>query len=305
MLTKTEILTTLNSFAKNDYARFLHLNNTDMHIIQTRLNVFRDNSGRWAIVAELLQYDVEMDEITLTIMGFGNCLRSSLDDIDRNYYDIHPVDEDSYENSMLDGVLLCNGVNYWIVRGTKLPIPCDDNEYHLAGIDVEENIYPQDVARLLVSRYPVLFRATMDELLRLVPADIEKILVLDEWYHQDLHRHIVIRADEGLFASQIGILDGYCFNTMDTINSLMDLLYEEEEIPDIRVIIEEVDDHLPSECETWQLLADVIITGDPAVYTPTQAPNTYWKYWEHSGHSYYIDSIPYFKEYNEEFNKAS
>jgi hypothetical protein len=40
---------------------------------------------------------------------------------------------------------------------------------------------------------------------------------------------------------------------------------------------------LPSDCETFQLLAKAIASGDSAVYRPTCASNTHWRNWPEGG----------------------
>ena len=39
----------------------------------------------------------------------------------------------------------------------------------------------------------------------------------------------------------------------------------------------------PGSYETWQQLADVIITGDVSLYKPTLKPNSHWSNWPESG----------------------
>ena len=39
----------------------------------------------------------------------------------------------------------------------------------------------------------------------------------------------------------------------------------------------------PSECPTFQLIAQVLVTGDPNRYCPTLPPNTHWKNWPEGG----------------------
>ena len=43
------------------------------------------------------------------------------------------------------------------------------------------------------------------------------------------------------------------------------------------------EDELPSACETFQMLADAIASGDPSRYRPTKQPNTHWKNWPEGG----------------------
>lgn len=39
----------------------------------------------------------------------------------------------------------------------------------------------------------------------------------------------------------------------------------------------------PSESETFQLLATVLVSGDPRAYRPRSAPNTHWSRWPDGG----------------------
>ena len=43
------------------------------------------------------------------------------------------------------------------------------------------------------------------------------------------------------------------------------------------------DDELPSKNETFQLLAEVLVTGNSDLYLPTRKPNTHWKNWPMGG----------------------
>jgi hypothetical protein len=42
-------------------------------------------------------------------------------------------------------------------------------------------------------------------------------------------------------------------------------------------------DELPSESETFKLIADVLVSGNPSNYRPTEEPNTHWKNWPEAG----------------------
>jgi hypothetical protein len=43
------------------------------------------------------------------------------------------------------------------------------------------------------------------------------------------------------------------------------------------------DDELPSQSETFQLIAEVLVSGDASCYRPTQKPNTHWSNWPEGG----------------------
>ncbi len=40
---------------------------------------------------------------------------------------------------------------------------------------------------------------------------------------------------------------------------------------------------VPSGSEAFQMIADVLVSGDPALYQPTEAPNTHWSNWPDYG----------------------
>jgi hypothetical protein len=44
-----------------------------------------------------------------------------------------------------------------------------------------------------------------------------------------------------------------------------------------------VAEELPSQCETFQQLVEVLVTGDASRYCPSSAPNTHWKHWPDGG----------------------
>ena len=39
----------------------------------------------------------------------------------------------------------------------------------------------------------------------------------------------------------------------------------------------------PSQSQTFQQLAEVLVTGDPSYYRPSESPNTHWKNWPTGG----------------------
>ena len=43
------------------------------------------------------------------------------------------------------------------------------------------------------------------------------------------------------------------------------------------------DDAMPSDSETFRMLADAIVAGDTSLYAPTLRPNTHWKNWPEGG----------------------
>ncbi len=57
----------------------------------------------------------------------------------------------------------------------------------------------------------------------------------------------------------------------------MILRLEEWNHPDL------VTNELPSHNETFQMIADVLVSGDTSLYKPTFAPNTHWRNWPEGG----------------------
>jgi hypothetical protein len=72
---------------------------------------------------------------------------------------------------------------------------------------------------------------------------------------------------------------------------LADAELQERLPPDLRRILRLNEWHhpdvsggeLPSNVETFQLLADVLVTGDAGKYEPTERPNTHWRNWPDGG----------------------
>ena len=52
------------------------------------------------------------------------------------------------------------------------------------------------------------------------------------------------------------------------------------------------DDELPSHIETFQQLAAVLSTGDPARYAPIAPPNIHWRHWPYGGDGVILDCAP-------------
>jgi hypothetical protein len=65
----------------------------------------------------------------------------------------------------------------------------------------------------------------------------------------------------------------------ERIGSCMPLLLRLNEWRDIDIYKQE----RPSDIETYQLLADVIVHRDPSLYRPTMSPNTHWRNWPNAG----------------------
>lgn len=291
MLTETEILATLDNSIKQGYYRtFIDLGHVYSYLIDCRLNIFKSDDGlRWAIAAERLGYNPRAGGILLDIIYFGNCLINleHHNGQNTNYYSVYPIDWDSF-NDIIDSEVLNSDTAYWIVRGEKLKLNYDKKEYADAGIELrdypENEVSPDEVGRLIITKHRNLFRATDEELYKSIPADLKKIFVLDKWYHRD---YVEIAQPPQLSDEHLRYT--YEFNKnlaggqypMDYESFAA--LFRQEEQRNSEYNNQQWQDNRPSSYETWQLIAKVIVTGDTSHYKPTLEPNTHWKYYPESG----------------------
>lgn len=290
MITEKEILDNLdNSNKQGYYCSFVDLGHAYSYLIDCRLNIFRSNDGqRWAIAAERLGYNPRAGGILLEIYYFGNCLMNleHYNGQDTNYYNVTPVDWDNFIETS-DNEALKRDAEFWIVRGEKVPLSHDKNDYIIAGIELKEyepnEVRAEEAGRLAVTNYPQLFRATNEELHKSIPKDLMKILVLDEWYHRDYVDIVQPEiSDEHLrytYEFNKNLAGGQEF--MD-YKSFAALFRQGEERNDEHNRQQWIDNR-PGSYETWQQIAKVIVTGDLLHYQPTLEPTTHWKFYPESG----------------------
>jgi hypothetical protein len=224
----------------------------------------------------------------LDIFYYGNCLINlgHYNGQDTNWYRALPVDYDSF-NETIEAEVLKAGAKYWVVRGKEIMLSHNKQNYIDAGIELKEyepnEISAEEVARFTVIEHRQLFRATDDELYKSIPADLKKLLVLDEWYHRDFMEIL-----------QPGMTDEHLRQTYEFNKNLsvgqeyMDYesfaaLFRQGEQTNDEFNQQQWQDNRPSSYETWQQIAKVIVTEDPTYYNPTLEPNTHWKFWPDSG----------------------
>lgn len=275
MLTTQEILSTLDNCDDEGMYNFTNLEHPYIFTIDSRLNVFRSDDGRWAMVSEVLGYNPRGSIIALEIRYFGNCLteRISEDGNNYNYYMAYPIDWDNF-NETVEIDSLNPDAAYWLVRGQQVPLSHNLQDYADAGIELKEyepgEISAEEAGRLLILKHADLFRATDEELYAYLPKDLEKILVINEWYHQTFSQ------------------------SKSPFESPEMLARFDQSIPDVKAMIErelaqsammnaEEWEKRPSSYETWQQIAEVIVTGDASKYQPTLEPNSHWSNWPEAG----------------------
>jgi hypothetical protein len=202
-----------------------------------------------------------------------------------SYYSNHPIDFDSF-NETIEDEGLKSDAEFWLVRGQKVPLSHNKQDYLDAGIELKEyepnEISAEEVGRLAVSQNRDLFRATDNELYKSIPTDLKKILVLDEWFHKDFQLQISpTMTDEYLrqtyeFNKNLTGLGGITFENF--VQS-----FRQQEILSNHRNREIWENNRPSSYETWQHIAKVIVAGDPRQYKSTLEPNTHWVNWPDSG----------------------
>jgi hypothetical protein len=87
----------------------------------------------------------------------------------------------------------------------------------------------------------------------------------------ELCRYLAARHREAVLASE----PERRISILPEMSQILQL--EEWRHPDV------VADELPSQCETFQQLAEVLVTGDLSLYRPSGEPNTHWKHWPEGG----------------------
>jgi hypothetical protein len=286
-MTTKEILNTLDNSNDGYYCTFVELGNAYSYLIDVRINVFRDDNNNWAIAIERLGYNPRAGAIILDINYYGNCLTNLEFHNERptSYYSIHPIDFDNF-NETIDGENLRSDAKYWLVRGQQVSLSHNKQQYIDAGIKLKKyrpnEIRAEEVGRLIVTQHREVFRATDNELYKSIPPDLKKILVVDEWFHKDFQMQISpTMTDEHLRQT---------FEFNKNLTGLGDSTFETF-VQSFRQHEKLSDDwnrkmwkkNKPSSYETWQLIANVIVTNDPKQYKPTVKPNTHWTNWQESG----------------------
>lgn len=286
-MTEEEILNTLDNSNDGYYCSFVDLGHVYSYLIDTRLNVFRADNDRWAIAIERLGYNPRAGVINLDINYYGNCLTNLefYNDRPTSYYSIQPIDIDNF-NETIDIESLKSDAKFWLVRGQQVSLSHNKQDYIDAGIELKEDepneIRAEEVGRLVVSQNRDLFRATDNELYKSIPADLNKILVLDEWFHKDFQLQVSPKmTDEHLrqifeFNKNLTGFGGMTFERFAQS-------FQQQEILSDDWNREVWENKRPSSYETWQLIATVISTNDINQFKPTLEPNTHWTNWTDSG----------------------
>lgn len=272
-----EVLNTLDNYNVNEFWSFFSLNHPYSYTIDSRLNIFTGPHNAWAIVCEVLGYNPRAGGITLELTYLGNCLINLplANNKSSNNRSILPIDWDQFMET-IDGEALKPGAAWWTVRGEKVPLSHKRKDYTENGIEVREfenqdEIGIEEAGRLIILKYADLFRATDEELYQSLPDSLNKIMVLDEWHHQEYYLQLNPFEDPAFMSR------------LDMNQEPMKQYAQEERARRNQYNQDEWEKNRPGIYETWQQIADVIATGDVSLYRPTLKPNSHWSNWPGAG----------------------
>jgi hypothetical protein len=274
-MTTEDILTALDNCYQNKSFSFITLEHPYIYTIDSRLDIFRGDNYRWAIVSEVLGYNPRGGAISIEIKYFGNCLINleGNGDLLYNYYLVYPIDDNNF-NASTEGEAILPDANFWLVRGEEVKLLHDSKNYINAGIELSEyepgEIRIEEAARLSVPKYQDFFRATDNELFKSIPTNLRKILVIDEWYHKEFSQ----------IDSPLEIVD--IQSVFNNANQEMKAAMQAQ-LENNKKWNTEMWENRPSSYETWQQIAEVIVTSDPSKYKPTLKPNSHWNNWPEAG----------------------
>jgi hypothetical protein len=167
-----EILKQLDGCAEG--YTFPVLDNAYVYPADTRMTLYRDEA-RWALVIEVLGFNSHMggaEGIDNALYCFGNCLRRppgiSPDDLLRlvGDGDSGPLFEEAH------GTAVRKGATDLRIRDRLVPAPPSAQAFELL--------------RALILDHRDLLFATDEELQARLPADLPRLLRLDEWNHPDI-----------------------------------------------------------------------------------------------------------------------
>jgi hypothetical protein len=304
MLSEEQILNVLDNYRNGYDSNFVDLGHPYVFPIDSRVNLFRNNQDQWAIAIEVFEYNTRQEGVALNISYFGNCLQNlqKRDNYYSNSYHAFPVDIDQM-NETVNGEKIKPESSQWIVRGKELKLSHNKKDYEKAGILLKEytpdTIRIEEAARLLVTQYPDLFRATDEELYKSIPQTLQKIMVIDEWHHRDFVSDTM--PDNTTPVISINKLKEV-FQSKEFHNEIQDFFGSQELQDTLNLSAEEISgsgkeqerrqkdtgkkyerNSRPGSYETWQLVAKVLVTGNPSLYKPTLPPTSHWKNWPEAG----------------------
>lgn len=196
MYTKEDILSDLETLRPyKDLPNFTYHSNS---LVASRITLFAD-STRWAIVFELVAPGVGGD---LILHHFGNCLINQekgglYGQFLCNTTFSRLLEEGEYARIVVGPYpeigKLSKHIKQVKIRDRYVPIEHDIKEYEKRGIPIEDYDNPEKqvdyvaMLRYLAVEKPEVLRATDEEVRRLLPKDLPKLFVIDQWHQREYY----------------------------------------------------------------------------------------------------------------------
>ena len=253
VFTQKDILNYLEETAQETYHFFIDFEHPYFHTAGSRLTLYADEM-RWAIVFEKSGYSNRGLRGEIELSYFGNCLSNlqsegSPEGYTSNMKSVEIIDTRTIENDMDE--LVSKNIIQVKVRDVLLNVEQDKSVYEKKNItnslyDNEENLIDiPSLIRYLDEEHPDLFRATDKELRTCLPADLPRLMEINEWHHE-------------------------AYTKLETFPSSSTYHYE-------------IMGKKPSEYETYKMIADILVSKDITKWKPTLNSNNNWRNWPNGG----------------------
>ena len=145
----------------------------------------------WAIIFENVGYFQRFHSIEVQLTGLGNCLQLANKDSNVEYISLTDFEE---LEKLEDGFELINkNVDSIFIRGQKVPVIQDLKEYKSKKITIIKNekklIDVKSMIRMCNETNPESFRATEEEITRILPKGMKKLMTINHWHHEHYSKH--------------------------------------------------------------------------------------------------------------------
>lgn len=240
------------------------LDNGYVYLADVRLSAYRDKK-RWAMIIETLGYNPRasgMQSFSSSLYCFGNCLKGK-PGLDNDSW-VYPI-SDGPDGPLLDEANSLNeGAKSLRIRETVVRINRD--AAFLAGKKIGWKFDIENWRAYALRQKEPVRKNLLDAAQRMAesPGDAE-------FAGQDLLRSLLPEYRAKLLAT-----DGELAKRLKAKVPLV-LRLEEWHHPDVTA------GESPGRSEVFQMVAEVLATGDVQRYKPTQEPNTHWRNWPSGG----------------------
>lgn len=195
--TQNDILKNLASSGKETYHFFIDLEHPYFYTAGSRLTLYADEN-RWAIVFEKSGYANRGLRGEIEFAYFGNCLINLWDkewNTTSNMQTVTLITNDEIDRIVSDSLyFILPDIKQAKVRDSFLTVEQDKSVYRKMNIvnpvyQEEKLIDLPSLIRYLDEKNPSLFRATDTERRMCLPADLPKIMEIDQWHHKSYYPH--------------------------------------------------------------------------------------------------------------------